>query len=70
MTITKKSHVDRTFYYLENNDSLYTVVKSSINEEAVEWIAIANFISPQMPYETITTTELGQSLISYCQENP
>jgi hypothetical protein len=64
MIITNKTHTDRTFYDLLDNSTQYTVIKSSINEAAVEWMAV------KRPYENITSTELGQSLIAYCQENP
>ena len=65
MTIAKKTHADRTFYDILLDDSMqYTVIKSSINGAAVEWMAV------KRPYENITSTELGQSLIAYCQENP
>ncbi len=65
MTITNKTHTDRTFYDILDDSMEYTVIKSSINEAAVEWMAVK-----YSPYENITSTELGQSLIAYCQENP
>jgi hypothetical protein len=65
MTIINKNHTDRTFYDVTDNSTQYTVIKSSINEAAVEWTAVK-----YAPYENITSTELGQSLIAYCQENP
>jgi hypothetical protein len=65
MTIISKNHTDRTFYDVTDNSTQYTVIKSSINEAAVEWMAVK-----YAPYENITSTELGQSLIAYCQANP
>ena len=65
MTIISKNHTDRTFYDVTDNSIEYTVIKSSINEAAVEWMAVK-----YGPYLNITDTELGQSLITYCQANP
>jgi hypothetical protein len=65
MTIINQNHTERTFYDVVDNSTQYTVIKSSINEAAVEWTAVK-----YGPYENITSTELGQSLIAYCQANP
>jgi hypothetical protein len=66
MTIINKNHTDRTFYDVTDENSIqYTVIKSSINGAATEWMAVK-----YGPYENITSTELGQSLIAYCQANP
>jgi hypothetical protein len=65
MTIISKNHTDRTFYDLTDNSIQYTVIKSIINQATTEWMAVK-----YGPYENITSTELGQSLIAYCQANP
>lgn len=65
MIITNQNHTDRTFYDLLDNGTQYTVIKSSINSAPTEWMAVV-----YGPYQDITSTELGQSLIAYCQANP
>ena len=66
MTIINKNHTERTFYDVTDENSIqYTGIKSSINQAAAEWMAVK-----YGPYENITNTELGQSLIAYCQANP
>jgi|APGre2960657373_1045057.scaffolds.fasta_scaffold129988_2 hypothetical protein len=65
MIITNRINTDRTFYDLTDSDKQYTVVKTSINQGAIQWMAIV-----YSPYQDITSTELGQSLIAYCQANP
>ena len=69
MTIINQRPSDReawqgTFYDLLDNSIRYTVIKSSINSAPTEWMAVA-----YEPYQNITSTELGQSLIAYCQAN-
>ena len=66
MTIINKNHTERTFYDVTDENSIqYTVIKSSINGAATEWMTVK-----YGPYQNITDTELGQSLIAYCQANP
>ena len=69
MTIINQRPSDRgawqgTFYDLLDTSIRYTVIKSSMNSAPTEWMAVA-----YGPYQNITSAELGQSLIAYCQAN-
>lgn len=66
MTIT--SVIDKRFYTVEHSSVNYTVIKQiAVNSDTPEWYV---FILSGAPIENMATTELGQSLIAYCQANP
>ena len=66
MTIT--SVIDKRFYTVEHSSVNYTVIRqTAVNSDTPEWYV---FILSGAPIENMATTELGQSLIAYCQANP
>jgi hypothetical protein len=66
MTIT--SVLDKKFYTVNHNSVDYTVIRqSAVNSDTPEWYV---FILSGIPIENMANTELGQSLIAYCQANP
>jgi hypothetical protein len=66
MTIT--SVLDKKFYTVNHNSVDYTVIKqTAINSDTAEWYV---FILSGRPIENMANTELGQSVIAYCQANP
>jgi len=65
MTITSTSTVDRKFYTVSDNSLDYSVIRQTANLGTPTWYAV----SLAEPVQDITNTELGQSLIAYCQAN-
>jgi hypothetical protein len=66
MTIVSKIAVDKQFYTVSDNALEYSVIKQIVESGAPSWYAVT--LSGTI--EDITNTELGQSLIAYCQANP
>lgn len=66
MTIISTATVDKRFYTVSDNALEYSVIKQIANSGTPSWYAV----SLAEPVQDITNTELGQSLIAYCQANP